>query len=191
MDTQKKLGIKKYQGILLFVQMILTIILMLVSLYLLTFVVSNKLGGWMISSYILITLSVAAIICYGIIGYKKGDIAYQLAIVPFLAAVMVNILLPQRNYLQVAALTILFALLFAFLFVQNNKKLSYIFALSMVAIALVFSIYSAITAKIDFLGSVKDNWPTYLAMYLSIFVPVIMSATILITYNVRMTRVKL
>lgn len=191
MDTQKRLGIKKYQGILLFVQMVLTIILMLVSSYLLTFVISNKLGGWMISSYLLIILSIVAIMCYGIFGYKKGNIAYQLAIVPFLAAVMVNILLPQRDYFQVAFLTMLFALLFAFLFIKNNKKLSYIFALSMVAIALAFSIYSAITAKIDFLGSVKDNLPTYLAMYLSIFVPTIMSATILITYNVRTTRVKL
>ena len=191
MDTQKRLGIKKYQGILLFVQMVLTIILMFTSFYLLTFVISNKLGGWMISSYLLIILSIVAIMFYGIFGYKKGNIAYQLAIVPFLAAVMVNILLPQRDYFQAAILTMLFALLFAFLFIQNNKKLSYIFALSMVAIALAFSIYSAITAKIDFLGSVKDHWPTYLAMYLSIFVPTIMSATILITYNVRTTRVKL
>ena len=188
MDTEKRLGIKKPKAIALFVQMLLTIVLLIVSVYLLIFVVSNGLGGWMISSYIFITLSVLAIIFYAIIGFKKGTIVYQLSIVPFLGAILVNILLPQRNAFQIALLTIMFALTFAFLFVQSNRKISYAFLLSMVAVALTFSIYSAITAHIDFLGSVSDNWPTYLAMYLSIFVPTIMSTTILITYNVRTTR---
>ena len=55
----------------------------------------------------------------------------------------------------------------------------------MIIVSLTFSIYSAITAKIDFLGPVENNWPTYVAMYLSIFIPTIMSITLLITYNVR------
>lgn len=185
MDTESRLGIKKNKAIMLFVQMILTILLLAVSVYLLIFVISNNLGGYMISSYILITISVLAIICYGIIGYKKGEIAYLLAIIPFLGAIMANILLPQRNAFQIALLTLLFALTFAFLLRQKDKRFTYIIALSMLAVSLTFSIYSSITANLNFLGNVSDNWLTYLAMYLSIFVPTIMSTTILVTYNVR------
>lgn len=188
MDTEKRLGIKKPQAIMLFVQMILTIVLLGVSIYLLYFVVANGLGPWMIASYSLIIVSVLAIAFYGVLGYKKGDMAYRLAIVPFLEAVLVNVLLPQRDTFQVAVLTLLFAFTLVFLFVQEKRQISYCVAISMVVLALVFSIYSSITAKIDFLGSVADHWPTYLAMYLSIFVPTIMSTTILVTYNVRTTR---
>lgn len=56
----------------------------------------------------------------------------------------------------------------------------------MVAVSLVFSIYSAITANVSFLGEVSQNRSRYLAMYLSIFVPVIMSGTFALTYSVRM-----
>ena len=190
MDVEKKFGIKKTQGIMLFVQMILTCFLLLVSIYLLVFVISNNLGGWMISSYILIIISTLGIIGYGVIGYKKKEFAYQLALAPFLAAIFVNILMPQRDTFQIAVLVILFALVFAFLFVLNNQKLTYLFAILMVVISLTFSIYSSITANISFLGSVEDNWLTYAAMYLSIFIPTIMSTTILVTYNVRSTRTK-
>ena len=188
MDTENRLGIKKNKAIMLFVQMILTILLLAVSVYLLVFVISNNLGGYMISSYILITISVLAIVCYGIIGYRKGEIAYLLAVIPFLGAIMANILLPQRNAFQIALLTILFALTFAFLLRQKDERFTYIIALSMLVVSLTFSIYSSITANLNFLGNVSDNWLTYLAMYLSIFVPTIMSTTILVTYNVRVDK---
>ena len=191
MDTEKRLGISKPKAIMLFVQMILTVVLLVISVYLLVFVASNNLGGWMIASYILITLSVLAIMGYGIIGYKKGDMAYLLAVVPFLGAVFVNILLPQRNTFQIATLTLLFALSFAFLLKQKDRKFTYIIGISMLVVSLTFSIFSAITANISFLGEVSDNWPTYVAMYLSIFVPTIMSTTILLTYNVRVTKTKI
>lgn len=191
MDTEKRLGISKPKAIMLFVQMILTVVLLVISVYLLVFVASNNLGGWMIASYILIILSVLAIMGYGIIGYKKGDMAYLLAVVPFLGAVFVNILLPQRNAFQIAMLTLLFTLSFAFLLKQKDRKFTYIIGISMLAVSLTFSIYSAITANISFLGEVSDNWPTYVAMYLSIFVPTIMSTTILLTYNVRVTKTKI
>ena len=191
MDTESRLGIKKNKAIMLFVQMILSLLLLVTSIYLLVFVISNNLGGWMISSYIFITIAVLGIIGYGIIGYRKGDIAYQLAIVPFLAAIFVNILLPQRNAFQIGVLTILFALTFAFLFKQKDHRFSYIVLIAMAVASLTFSIYSAITARIDFLGDIGSNWPTYVAMYLSIFVPTIMSTTILLTYNVRLTKTKI
>lgn len=190
MDTIKKLGIRKDKAILLFVQMILSIILLVVSIYLLVFVGINHLGGWMISSYILITLSVLAIIVYGVIGFKKKEIAYILAIVPFLGAILVNILLPQRNAIQIALLTVLFALVSIFLANQKDQKFNSVISILMVIVALAFSIYSAITARLDFLKEMSSGWYTYLAMYLSIFVPTIMSFTFALTYNVRISKIE-
>lgn len=192
MDTLKKLGIEKDKAIFLFIQMILSILLLVASVYLLIFVSVNQLGGWMISSYILISLSVLAIIAYGSVGYKKNEFAYLLAIAPFLAAIFVNILLPQRNTVQIALLSLLFALVSIFLVKQKDHKLNGCISILMVVVSLAFSIYSSITARLDFFGTMPlTGWYTYFAMYLSIFVPTIMSTTIALTYNVRISRVKI
>ena len=188
MDTMQKYGLKKSQAILLFTQMLLTILLLVASVYLLIFVISNGLGAWMIVSYIFITLSILAIIVYSIAGYKHGRLAYQLAIIPFLGAIFVNILLPSRNTFQVAVLAILFALTFVFLLKQDDAKFNQIIAISMVAVSLVFSCYSAVNADTQFLGEVSTNWPTYVAMYLSIFIPTIMSGTFALTCRVHATK---
>lgn len=188
MDTEKKLGIKKSKAILLFMQMILIIILLATSIYLLAFVIKYNLGAWMLTSYIFITISVLAIIAYAVVGYKKGDIIYQISIIPFLVAIFVNILLPNRNAFQVAVLVILFTLTFAFLLRQKDQRFSNIIALLMVISSLTFSIYSSITADTQFLGSITTKWTTYAAMYLSIFIPVVMSGTIALTYNVRKSK---
>ena len=185
MDTLKRFGIKKPLAIMLFIQMILTILLLITSIYLLSFVIANKLGGWMIASYIFITLSVIAVIAYSVCGYKKGFDIYQLSIIPFLVAVFVNVLLPNRATFQMALLTILFALTFAFLLRQKDERFTFVIGLLMIFVSLMFSIYSSITANIHFLGDVSENWPTYLAMYLSIFVPSIMSCTFTLTYMVK------
>lgn len=55
----------------------------------------------------------------------------------------------------------------------------------MILLSLIFSIYSSIKADIIFLGDISSNWPTYLAMYLSIFIPTIMFYN---SYNVRTTK---
>lgn len=188
MDTLKKLGIRKDKAILLFLQMILTIILLIASIYLLVFICINNLGPWMIASYIFITLSVLTIIFYGVYGYKKGHIVYLLSAVPFLGAILVNILLPQRDIFQVAVLAVLFAVTSVFLTRQKDQKFTYIISISMVVVSLIFSVYSSITARLDFLGDMSANWYTYFAMYLSIFIPSIMSGTFALTYNVRTTR---
>ena len=188
MDTEKKYGIKKDKAILLFFQMLLTVIVTITALYLLIFVNVHNLGGWMISSYIFILISSLSIAIYGVIGYKKGEIAYLLAIIPFAVAVFINILLPQRNVWQIAFLSILFALVIAFLLKQKDSKVNVIISVLMVVVSLTFSIYSAITARLDFLGEMSAKWYTYLAMYLSIFIPTIMSGTLALTYNVRLTK---
>ncbi|MBO4323419.1 MAG: hypothetical protein J5836_02035 [Clostridia bacterium] len=181
----KRIELKKSKAALLCLQMALTVLLLITSVYLLFFVAINGLGAWMITSYIFITLSVLAIICYSVIGYKKGDVAYQLAIIPFMAAVFVNVLLPQREPFQVALLTLLFALTFGFLLRQKDRKFAYIASLLMVFISLVFSVYSSVKADVGFLGEISENWPTYVAMYLSIFVPTIMSGTVALTYSLK------
>ena len=182
MDQAKFNKIKKP---LLYFQMALTVLLLIVSIYLFFFVTINKLGAWMIVSYIFITISVVAMICYAIFGYKKDELAYKLAIIPFMAAVFVNILLPNRAPIQIALLSILFAVIFGFLLKLNDEEYAYWLSLIMVAVALTFSVYSAVKADVRFLGDISEKWPTYVAMYLSIFIPSIMSGTIALTNKVR------
>lgn len=187
MNTEEKLGIKKPKAILLFVQMLFIILLLAVSIYLLIFVSANNLGGWMIASYVFITLSVLSFIVYSCVGYKKES-AYLAAIVPFLGAIFVNILLPQRNTFQIALLVLLFALVTAFLLRQKDRRFTFVVSLLMMAASLTFSIYSSITARLDFLGNLGANGFTYFAMYASIFVPTVMSFTLALTYNVKVSR---
>lgn len=188
MNTEERFGLKKSTALLLFAQMILTILLLITAIYLLIFVIRYQLGGWMVASYVCITLSILAIIAYSFYGYQKGDAIYQLSILPYLLAIFLNILLPGRSILQIALLTILFALTFAFLLRQRDEKFTRGISALAVAVALVFSVYSAITADVGFLGDLSSNWPTYLAMYLSIFIPTIMSGTLALTYHVRVSR---
>jgi len=188
MDTEKKFGLKKSKAIMLFIQMIFILMILVASIYLLVFVIKNKLGGWMISSYIMIILSILIMIYYCLFGFRHDDTIYQSSMVPFLAAVFINIMLPTRGPLQVGLLTILFTLGVVFIIKQKDYKFGYVVALSMATVAMVFSVYSSITADTQFLGDVSTNWPTYLAMYLSIFIPTIMSVTIALAYTVRKDR---
>ena len=188
MNTEKRLGIKKPKAILLFVQMILVILMFVTAIYLLVFTCIYNIGGWMVSSYIFITLSVLAMICYSTYGYKRGEASYQLTMLPFLAAIFINVMLPGRTSLQIGLLTLLFALTFAFLLRPKDTKFTYIVSFLMVAVSLFFSIYSAITADVSFLGNIGAHWYTYVAMYSSIFIPTIMSSTLALTYNVRITK---
>ncbi len=188
MGIKKKLGINTPKAVLLAVQIILTLFLLAVSIYLLVFVSINNLGGWMIASYVQITISALALLMYFAIGHRKGKMAYYLAILPFLGAVFVNILLPQRNTFQIAILTVLYGLVIAFMIRQENIRFTFWMSLLMVAVSLTFSIYSAITANVSFLGDIGSHWFTYMAMYVSIFVPTVMSFTLALIYNIKATR---
>lgn len=190
MDTLKKYGLTKAKAILLFLQMFLIIIQLLIAVYLLVFSIEYNLSEWMISSYIFIMISVISIIIYAVIGFKKGEIAYLLAIAPFLIAIFINILIPNRDSFQISMLVLLFALTLVFLFKQDDFHINSLVSIAMVVVALSFSIYSSINANVNFLKELSAKWSTYVAMYLSIFIPVIMSATLALTYNVRKTRLK-
>jgi hypothetical protein len=188
MDTVKKFGLSKPKAIMLFVQMLFVILITISSIFLLIFVVSHNLGPWMVTSYILISLSALAIIFYAVYGYKKNQIAYQLSLLPFVGAIGVNIFLPGRNVIQIVFLSLLLVSTIIFGVFQKNKRVGYVSILAMVIFSLVFSIYSSITANISFLGPIENNWPTYVAMYLSIFTPTIISVTFAVTYNVRVAK---
>lgn len=189
MNTEEKYGLKKKQAILLFVQMLLILFQLAVAVYLLVFVIKYNLGGWMISSYIFITISIIAIIIYSFHGYKKNNIIYKLSVIPFMVAVLVNVMLPGREAFQVALLTILFALIFGHILKLEDGKVNYIITISMVVVSLTFSIYSSIKANTQFLGEIDALWTTYLAMYLSIFIPTIMSGTFALISNIKRTRI--
>ena len=190
MNTKEKFGLEKSKAILLFIQMILSIIVLITSIYLLVFTIVNKLSGWMIASYIFITVSIVAVILYALFGYNKGDFYYRLSVSPFLVAVLVNIILPGRDAFQVAVLAVLLAIVFGYLLMLNNEVYNIPLTLLMVFIALLFSVYSAFTANTQFLGEINASFATYLAMYLSIFIPTIMCGTFALISNVKRTRIK-
>ena len=190
MDTEKKFGLKKPLAILLFIQMFLVVFMLIIAVYLLAFVAAYNFGGWMITSYVLITLSVLSATAYATFGYKRSDWFYRLSVIPFLGAVFVNILLPGREPFQMAVLSVLFALTFAFMLRQKDERFTSIVALLMVGVSLLFSVYSSIKADVSFLGNLGKGWPTYVAMYASIFIPTIMSGTYALTYKVRSERKK-
>ena len=97
MNTKEKFGLEKPKAVMLFIQMLLIILLFITSIYFLVFVIINKLGGWMITSYIFITLSIISIMLYSIFGYKKDDLYYKLAVIPFLIAILINIILLRTS----------------------------------------------------------------------------------------------
>ncbi len=100
----------------------------------------------------------------------------------------VIILLPQRNTFQIAILAVLYGLVIAFMLRQENIRFTFWMSLLMVAVSLAFSINSAITANVSFLGDISSRWFAYMAMYVSIFVPTAMSFTLALIYNIKATR---
>ncbi|MBQ7244220.1 MAG: hypothetical protein IJS52_08495 [Bacilli bacterium] len=170
---------------MLAVQFVLTIALLALMVYLLDFVISHQLGGWMIASYVFIILSVLAIIIYGVYAYRRGDIGYRCTLLPFLSATLINTIMPGRAPIQIALLAILFALTFTLIIDEKNEKESFILLSAMVLVSVGFSVYSAITANTKFLGDVASNWATYVAMYSSIALPTITSVTYLVAYKAK------
>ena len=191
MDTVEKFGLKKGDAVLLFVQMLLISIGFLASGYQLIFSIIQRLQWMSILSTIFVLLSFVALAVYGVIGYKKGDLAYSLSILPFLAAILVNTVLPGRSAPQIGLLAVLLMLSFAFLLRQEDTLFTRIMTYSMIAVSLCFSIFSAITANTEFLGPVDgSNAVTYIAMYYSIFTPVLISGTYALTYHIKLVRAK-
>ena len=173
MDTEKKLGISKKLAILLFVQMILTVVGFAAQVGILIFVIANSLDYFMVISSCSIILSFISVFIYGVYGHKKNEVYYVMAIVLFLIAVLVNNVLPFRDAVQKILLTLLFGALTAFIFTRKNYKLSNVIIIVAAVISLAFSVYSSITADVNSLGEVEENILPVIMMFISIFTPVI------------------
>ena len=188
MDTKLKYGISKNHAILLFVQMVLTIIGFLSQLGILIFLLTSHSDTSMIISSISILLCYLVIIGYAIFGYKRRRIYYLLAVIFFMVAIVINGILPFRDMVQRILLMLLLIMMTSFIMFQENYKLDNIIIMISTLIALCFSIYSLITSNVQNGGGSEFNFITVLLMVLSIFTPVIVTGVFGVTYIVRKER---
>ena len=185
MDTKEKYGICKRHAIMLFIQMIFTIIGFISQVGIMLFIAINNLDRIMLISSISIILAFISIFVYAIFGYKRSKFYYLFSISFFLLAILINNILPFRNMFQRIILTMLFGFVSSFIFTQERQKLSIIWLIVAGTLSLVFSMYSSITANPNSLGSVEDNILPAIMMYVSIFTPTIMTGVFGVTYLVR------
>ncbi len=185
MDTKEKYGISRNHAILLFVQMILTIVGLLSQIGILIFLLTNHADTFMVLGSISIILSYLVIVLYAVFGYKKSFIYYLVAVLFFMIAILVNVLLPFRDVVQRILLSLLLVMMTLFVLFQDKYKFSNIVILVATVLSLGFSIYSLITSSVNNGGGNNTNFITVLLMALSIFTPVIVSGVFGVTYIVR------
>lgn len=190
MDTEKRFGLKKWKAIVLFVQLFLIILATTSTAYVLGFSMAKKVGALFIIVYSVILISYVSIIFYAVYGYKEDDSYFLGAIYTFCLAILLNILLPFRTIYQLVTLTILFGLYIAFAQRLKNIKVSQWLLFFMFLFALAFSVYSTIVAKTDNLNGTISSFLSALAMYVSIWTPVIMTATFGLAYSVKIKKIK-
>ena len=158
--------------VLLTIQMVLVLLGFFVQSGLFAFSIMNRLDVIMIVSYgVLLAAHIGAII-YGVIGYKRGPSRYIILVSLFLLAILLNIILPFRDIPQRVLLVLLFGLMVAFMFKQDDYKFDNFVILFAMVVALGFSVYSSITANPNALGDVEFKELATVLMYLSIFAPV-------------------
>lgn len=174
--------------VLLTIQMVLVLIGLFTQVGLFVFAIINNLNVLMIISYgVLVAAHIGAVI-YGIIGYKKGPSRYIIIISLFLLAILLNIILPFRDIPQRVLLVLLFGLMAVFMFKQSDYKFTNYLLLIASVVALVFSIYSSITANPNAIGNVSLKELATVLMYLSIFAPVVFVGFFGVSYNAKNER---
>ena len=188
MDTQKRFGLSKPKAIALFFQMILIALASASTVFILWFSVTHHTGPLFIVSYAVVLISYLAIIFYASYGYRKDDSYFLGAIGAFCAAILLNVLLPFRTPFQLLTLTVLFGLYIAFACRHTERKTANALLFFMLAFAAAFSIYSTFTARTENLNELSSNALSVTAMYLSIWTPVIMTATVGLAHSVRSKR---
>ena len=193
MKQKDRVKHRNRQGLFMIAQMILVKIGIAVQLLVLIFMAMHLTSAssiyMLISSILMLCAHVAALI-YGYFGFRKSRVFYYVTIGFFLAAILVNIIMPFRDPAQMILLTLLFGIMCVFPFRQENYKLTNILILIAVVLALGFSIYSSITAKVDSINDSNKVFPAII-MYLSIFAPVIMVGLFGSAYNTRYNQHKL
>lgn len=185
MDTEKKFGLAKWKALALFFQFILMVVGAVGTVYVLGFSIANNVGALFIISYAIVAVSYVAVVFYAVYGYKKDDRYYLGAVYAFCAAILLNVLLPFRTTYQLVALTVLLGLYVAFAQRLKDVKVAMWLLLCMLVFAVAFSVYSTITAKTDNVTALGGNFVTVLAMYASVWTPVIMTVTLGLAYSVR------
>ncbi|MBQ8451751.1 MAG: hypothetical protein IJ538_03130 [Clostridia bacterium] len=187
MDTETKFGLTKNNAMMLFLQMILTIVGFVAQIGLLTFIVKNGLNN-MLANSIAIILSFLSLFVYALFGYGKSKFYYIAAIAFFLLAILINNILPYRDTFQKILLTLLFGTMGAFMVAQDKFKLANILIFVAAILSLTFSIYSTITANVETVGDLSKTIVPVVMMYVSIFTPIIMTGAFGVTYLTRAKR---
>ena len=187
MDTQNRFGLPLPKALALFFQLIVVAAATSCTAFVLWFSVSHNAGALFTAAYTVVLLSYIAVIFYASYGYKKDDRYYLGAVYAFCLAVQLNILLPFRTTYQLVVLTLLFGVYIAFAQHLKNRKVSEVLLLCALLLALAFSVYSTVTARTENLGEFSDKILSVAAMYVSVWTPVIMTATLALAYSVRRT----
>ena len=188
MDVAKKYGIRNAQGILLLVQAILVKLGLLIQGLVLVYLIVASPNVYMMISTISMIVAYLGVFVYCYIGYKKSRVFYFITVGLFLLAIMTNIIMPFRDVPQRIMLALMFGLMSVFMFKQENYKFTNVLIALAALVALSFSIYSAITAKVSSLGEIEHKVFAAIIMYISIFSPVVMVGLFGAAYNARFTK---
>ena len=187
MDTEKRFGITKWKAIALFVQFLLTVAATASTAYILGFSIANRAGALFTAVYCMVLLSYVAVIFYAVYGYKQSDSYFLGAVYAFCVAIQLNILLPFRSTYQLVTLTILLGLYVAFAQHLKTPKVANWLLLCMVVFAVAFSVYATATARVENVDPDGRNLIAVIAMYLSVWTPVMVTVTLGLAYSVRKT----
>ena len=189
-NAKEKYGISNRTAILLFIQMIFVKLGLIAQTLLLVIIIINKLNVYMMVSAIAMILAHLAITIYSYFTRNRGRFHYYIAFGYFLLAILINLILPFRDIAQKVLLTLLFGAMTAFLFRQEDYKVTNILILVSLALAVGFSVYSAITANPNSLGDAGNKELLEMIMYVSIFAPVVMVVTFGLAYQAKYEKKK-
>ncbi|MBQ7277465.1 MAG: hypothetical protein IJS58_09515 [Bacilli bacterium] len=183
METIK---IKNQHKSLLIFQMCLISFGTIASIILLFFLIINKISGWMMIGSACVMIAYLGLTFYSIFGYKskKKKFIYLFALIFYIIAIFVNLLLPFRNTLQIALLAILLILISIYASEINNNLKNYIILIIGIIISLIFSIYSASISSVDSLGPLSNKIFAIIMMYVSVFAPVFLTSTFALIHSI-------
>ena len=185
MNTQEKYGIRNRQAILLFIQMLIIKLGIIIQSLVLIFEIINHMSAWMIVGTSFIILAHIGVFIYSYFGYKKGKVFYYVTVGSFLLSILIYNGIPYVSVVQHILLTLIFGLICVFALKQEDYKFANVIIFIAAALALGFGIYSSIIAKPDSIGDIEAKIVVEIAMYLSLFAPLIMVGVFGVAYNAR------
>ena len=184
-NTEEKYGIRNRTAILLFVQMVLIKFGLLLQIIMLVIEIINNMDGFLIANSIAMIAAHTAITIYSYLTRNKARAHYFVAFGFTLAAVLVNVITPGRDIAQLIMLTLLFGVLTAFLFKQEDYKITNTLIIIAGVLALAYCVYSVIVLRPDPTVEEKYKELVSIAMYMATFAPVVLVATFGVAYNAK------